>query len=98
MSLKKTPSSTFTLCPTGLWSHAAGVAHEVDSTEALWQDYSSLFQGFGDLVLARWMAQSLTQLQGNLWRMSHPLAASYRLAAMVGLDRQIWHQRLVIYI
>ena len=95
MSLKKTPRSTFTLCPAGLWSHAAGVSHEADSIEALWQDYSLLFQGFDDLALARWMAQSLAQLQGNLWRMSHPLVASYRLAAMVGLDRQIWHQRFV---
>ena len=57
MSLKNTPSSTFTLCPTGLWSHAAGVSHEVDSTEVLWQDYSPLFQGFDDFVLVRWMAR-----------------------------------------
>lgn len=27
--------------------------------------------------------------------MSHPLVASYRLAALVAHDRQIWHQRLV---
>ena len=95
MSPKETPRSTFTLCPRDLWYHAPNVAHETDSTEVLWQDYSALFQRFDDLALARWMAQSLGQLQGHLWRMSHPLVASYRLAAKVSLDRQIWHQRLV---
>ncbi len=71
------------------------MAHETDSVEGLWQDYSLLFQRFDDLTLARWMAQTLGQLQGHLWRMSHPLVGSYRLAAMVSLDRQIWYQRLV---
>ena len=71
------------------------MAHETDTVERLWQDYARLFRGFDDLTLARWMAQTLSQLQGKLWRMSHPLVASYRLAAMVGHDRQIWHQRLV---
>lgn len=71
------------------------MVHETDSVEALWQDYSLLFRGFDDLSLARWMTQTLGQLQGCLWRMSHPLMGSYRLAAMVSLERQIWHQRLV---
>ena len=85
----------FTLCPASLSIHAPAVAHETDTVERLWQDYAGLFRGFDDLTLARWMAQTLSQLQGKLWRMSHPLVASYRLAAMVGHDRQIWHQRLV---
>jgi hypothetical protein len=71
------------------------VAHESDTLERLWQDYAAIFRDFDDLTLARWMAQTLSQLHGRLWRMSHPLVASYHLAAMIGHDRQIWHQRLV---
>jgi hypothetical protein len=71
------------------------VAHEADSVERLWQDYAGIFRQFDDLTLARWMSQTLSQLQGQLWRMSHPLVASYRLAAMVAHERQVWHQRLV---
>ena len=63
--------------------------------ERLWQDYAGVFRDFDDLTLARWMSQTLSQLQGQLWRMSHPLVASYRLAAMVAHERQVWHQRLV---
>ncbi len=88
-------ANILTLCPARLSRHAPAVAHESDTVERLWQDYAGLFRGFDDLTLARWMAQTLSQLQGKLWRMSHPLVASYRLAAMVGHDRQIWHQRLV---
>ena len=71
------------------------MAHETDSLEKLWQDYASVFRGFDDLTLARWMSQTLGQLHGQLWRMSHPLVAADRLAAMVAHDRQIWHQRMV---
>ena len=71
------------------------MAHEADSLEKLWQDYAGVFRGFDDLTLARWMSQTLGQLHGQLWRMSHPLVAAYRLAAMVAHDRQIWHQRMV---
>ena len=71
------------------------VAHEADSVERLWQDYAGVFRQFDDLTLARWMSQTLSQLQGELWRMSHPLVASYRLASLVAHDRQVWHQRLV---
>ena len=71
------------------------MAHEADSLEQLWQDYAAVFRGFDDLTLARWMSQTLGQLHGGLWRMSHPLVATCRLAAMVAHERQIWHQRLV---
>ena len=71
------------------------MAHEGDTLERLWQDYAGVFRGFDDLQLARWMSQTLGQLHGNLWRMSHPLVAACRLAAMVAHERQIWHQRLV---
>lgn len=62
--------------------------------EKLWADYSQVFRNFDDLTLARWMAQTLSQLQGRAWRLSHPLLGAYRLAAQVAHDRQIWLKRL----
>jgi hypothetical protein len=62
--------------------------------DRLWQEYSGLFREFDDLTLARWLAQTLGQLQGRAWRMSHPLVGAYRLAAQVAHDRQIWLKRL----
>jgi hypothetical protein len=60
----------------------------------LWKEYGVIFQDFDDLTLARWMAQTLGQLQGRSWRLSHPLVGAYRLAAQVAHDRQIWFKRL----
>ena len=72
------------------------MAHEPDNpVDTLWQDYCEVFRGFDDLTLARWMAQTLSQIEGRVWRMSHPLLGAYRLAAMVAHDRQIWFKRLV---
>ncbi|MBM3882736.1 MAG: hypothetical protein FJ387_23940 [Verrucomicrobia bacterium] len=62
--------------------------------DALWAEYSVVFRDFDDLTLARWMAQTLGQLQGRAWRLSHPLVGSYRLAAQTAHDRQIWLKRL----
>jgi hypothetical protein len=62
--------------------------------ERLWSEYSEVFRGFDDLTLARWMSQTLGQLQGRLWRFSHPLLGAYRLAAEVAHERQIWLKRL----
>jgi hypothetical protein len=62
--------------------------------DALWSGYSEVFRDFDDLTLARWMAQTLGQLQGRVWRMSHPLLGAYRLAAQVAHDRQVWLKRL----
>lgn len=62
--------------------------------DALWQEYGQVFRDFDDLTLARWMAQTLGQLEGRAWRLSHPLVGAYRLAAQVGHDRQIWLKRL----
>ena len=74
------------------------VRHMDSSSEAqddfLWKEYSSVFRDFDDLTLARWIAQTLGQLSGRAWRLSHPLVASLRLAAAVGHDRQIWFKRL----
>jgi hypothetical protein len=62
--------------------------------DRLWKDYAEVFRDFDDLTLARWMAQTLGQLRGRAWRLSHPLVGAYRLAAEVGADRGIWLKRL----
>lgn len=63
--------------------------------DLLWKEYSRVFDDFDDLTLARWMAQTLGQLQGKTWRLSHPLLGAYRLAAQLAHVRQIWLKRLV---
>jgi hypothetical protein len=62
--------------------------------DRLWRSYSSVFKEFDDMTLARWMAQTLSQLEGRVWRFSHPLLGAYRLAAQVAHERQIWLKRL----
>jgi hypothetical protein len=62
--------------------------------DKLWQEYGSIFRDFDDLTLARWMSQTLGQLEGRLWRMSHPLVGAYRLAGQIGHNRQLWLKRL----
>ena len=72
------------------------MANDQDSPlDRLWQEYGEVFREFDDLTLARWMAQTLGQLQGRVWRQSHPLLGAYRLAAQLAHDRQIWLKRLV---
>ena len=66
-----------------------------DPLDRLWKEYGLAFRGFDDLTLARWLAQTLGQLEGKFWRLSHPLLGAYRLGAQAGHDRQIWHKRLV---
>jgi len=53
-----------------------------------------VFEKFDDLTLARWLAQTLGQLEGRVWRFSHPLIGAYRLAAEVADGRQVWLKRL----
>src|SRR5688500_18458995 len=65
-----------------------------DNLERLWDEYRLGFQDFDDLTLVRWMAQTLSQLQGRPWRLSHPLVGVYRLAAQVAHERQVWLKRL----
>src|SRR5260370_25130054 len=62
--------------------------------DQLWKEYSMVFQDFDDLTLARWMAQTLGQLEGRTWRLSHPLMGAYRLAAQLAPQRQGWVKRL----
>lgn len=71
------------------------MADDPDSAyDLLWKEYSLVFQDFDDLTLARWMAQTLGQFRGKVWRLSHPLVATYRLAAHIAHQRQTWFQRL----
>ena len=62
--------------------------------DLLWKEYSRAFRDFDDSTLARWLAQTLGQIEGKAWRLSHPLLGAYRLASQVGHDRQVWHKRL----
>ena len=56
--------------------------------DKLWKEYGRVFHDFDDLTLARWLAQTLGQLEGRAWRLSHPLLGAYRLAAQIAHDRQ----------
>lgn len=62
--------------------------------DELWKEYGLAFRDWDDHTLARWLAQTLGQLQGRAWRVSHPLLEAYRLGAQLGHDRQIWFKRL----
>src|SRR5258708_12868259 len=62
--------------------------------DALWKEYARAFQSWDDLTLARWLAQTLGQLEGRAWRLSHPLVGAYRLGAQLAHDRQIWFKQL----
>jgi hypothetical protein len=62
--------------------------------DLLWKEYGLVFHEFDDLTLARWLAQTLGQLAGKTWRLSHPLLGAYRLGAQIGHERQIWFKRL----
>jgi hypothetical protein len=67
---------------------------ENESPTKLWEEYRRPFTAFDDLTLGRWLAQTLGQFEGLVWRMSHPLVSAYRAAAEIGNDRQIWLKRL----
>ena len=63
-------------------------------SDLLWKEYSLVFNDFDDLTLARWLAQTLGQLEGKAWRQSHPLLGAYRLAAQLAHERHVWFKRL----
>jgi hypothetical protein len=62
--------------------------------DQLWKEYGLAFKDFDDMTLARWLAQTLGQLEGRVWRLSHPLMGAYRLAAQLAHERQVWLKRL----
>jgi len=68
--------------------------HPESPLDKLWLEYAKVFNEFDDLKLARWMAQTLGQMEGCAWRLSHPLLGAYRLAAQTAHDRGLSLQRL----
>ncbi len=62
--------------------------------DLLWKEYSQVFRDFDDLSLGRWLAQTLGQLQGKVWRLSHPLLGAYRLGAHIAHEKQVWLKRV----
>lgn len=52
-----------------------------EALERLWEEYRLFFDGFDDPTLARFVAQLLGQMNGGIWRASHPLAGVLRLGA-----------------
>src|SRR6188768_131409 len=62
--------------------------------DRLIQEYGRVFKAWDDTTLARWMAQTLSQFEGSVWRLSHPLIRSYQLAAAHGNERGTWGTRL----
>ena len=66
-----------------------------DTLDQLWKEYSNLFQDFDDLTLARWMSQTLGQIQGRIIRYSHPIVGAYRMAALIANERHLWLKRMV---
>ena len=62
--------------------------------DLLWKEYSQVFRDFDDLSLGRWLAQTLGQLQGKVWRLSHPLLGAYRLGAQIAHEKQVWLKRV----
>jgi hypothetical protein len=64
------------------------------SLDLLWKEYARAFHDFDDLTLSRWLAQTLGQLKGKVWRLSHPLLGAYRLGAQLGHEREVWFKRL----
>jgi hypothetical protein len=62
--------------------------------DRLWKEYATVFRDFDDMTLARWLAQTLGQVEGRVWRLSHPLLGAYRLAAQLAHDRQVWLKRM----
>jgi hypothetical protein len=76
-------------------THLRGVAVNPESPlDRLWHEYAEAFKGYDDLMLARWMAQTLGQMEGKAWRLSHPLIGAYRLAAQVARDRGLSIHRM----
>ncbi len=61
----------------------------------LWKHYASCLAEFDDISLARWLSQTLGQLHGKVWRLSHPLVGVCRLLAQEANRRGIWKRELV---
>lgn len=62
--------------------------------QELWEHYRASIQDYDDLTLARWIAQTLGQLKGKVWRLSHPLVGLHRLLASTAHQRAVRVGRL----
>jgi hypothetical protein len=60
---------------------------EENPTERLWESYRVWLNDYDDMTLARMTAQTLGQLKGRVWRLSHPLIGLFRLAARTAHKR-----------
>jgi len=85
------------LAPSATLPHFDAAMAEMNESpmDRLWREYEGYFLNLDDLTLARWLAQTFGQMEGKVWRMSHPLVGSLRLACQAGHERDIWHKRLV---
>ena len=61
--------------------------------DLLWKEYGEPFSAFDELTLARWLAQTLGQLEGRAWRLSHPLIELGGQPVSAD-ERQTWLKRL----
>src|SRR5215813_4045471 len=94
-SVVKTSSSDLASTNSALHATLRAMATNPESPlDLLWKEYGHAFREFDDLTLARWLAQTLGQLEGKVWRLSHPLLGAYRLAAQLAHERQVWLKRL----
>lgn len=57
--------------------------------ERLWDEYGQFLNSWDDLTLSRWISQTLGQIEGHVWRASHPLVGVFRLAAVAAHRRGI---------
>jgi len=62
--------------------------------QELWEQYRISINDYDDLTLARWISQTLGQLKGRVWRLSHPLVGLHRLLATTAHKRAIRVSRL----
>ncbi|MDD5260261.1 MAG: hypothetical protein PHD76_00270 [Methylacidiphilales bacterium] len=68
--------------------------HDEESLQRLWEEYRGGLRDFDDMSLARWAAQTLGQLKGRVWRLSHPLVGLHRLLAQETQRRSLRLRRL----
>jgi hypothetical protein len=67
---------------------------EHERLHELWEEYRTAINDQDDLTLARWISQTLGQLKGRVWRLSHPLVGLHRLLATTAHKRSIRVARL----
>ena len=69
----------------------------MDPFNLLLDEYAQTFRAWDDERLLRWLVQTLGQLYGEIWRLSHPLVMACRLAGGVAYERQLWLRGHVLW-